>query len=175
LYSVPLKYARVDDALNIYLYVSNANTGNDSIRVFGFGEILKCENGVTLTKTASVRIIHVKDVQSILSRVTNAVREVMEKLGKEKEFWVEAVEKLQYVQVTEDEMMGWVNRLLETLPYKYRGYFRMYLNRNMREFGRNAEALFQAVTALVPRVKNYTLHKQLDKCAHEILAIARTR
>jgi hypothetical protein len=45
----------------------------------------------------------------------------------------------------------------------------------MREFGRNAEALFQAVTALVPRVKNYTLHKQLDKCAHEILAIARTR
>jgi hypothetical protein len=41
LYSIQLKYARLNDYLNIYLYVSNANTGADSIKVFGYAEILK--------------------------------------------------------------------------------------------------------------------------------------
>jgi hypothetical protein len=175
LWSCPLNYARVGDALNIYLYVSNANTGNDSIKVFGYGEILKCANGLTVAKGARIRVIHVKDVQGILKRVADAVREVMVKLEKGKNFWVETIERLQRVELRQDQMKRWINDLLSVLPKKYHGWFYKYLNENVETFGATAEALFQTVTALVPRVRNQALHGELDKRAHEIISLVKVK
>jgi len=173
LWSNPLSYARPNDALNIYLYVSNANTGADSIRVFGYGEILRCVNGLKILKGASVRVLHVKNAQGVLERVAKAVREVMVKLENEKDLWCDAIERLQHIELTKAQMRRWVNDLLATLPAKYHGWFYRYLHENVDTFGETAEALFQAVAALIPRVENKALHDRLNEAAHEIVALAR--
>ena len=173
LYSAPLEYARPNDVLNVYLQVSNANTGNDSIKVFGYGEILQCKNGLILTRGARVKIMHVKTIQGILERVTRAIQIVVKKLIEEKEIYVTSIVKLQNITLTKEELNEWVNKLTDSLPNKYKYQFAYFFDKNLKIFGNNMQTLFQTITALTPRVKNYTLHKQLNKYAHEILAMVR--
>jgi len=172
LYSMPLKYARPNDYLNIYLYVSNANTGADSIKIFGYGEILKCHNGLAITKGMRVRVMHVKDLNSILERVTKAVQSVLKKIELENVMWAERIEKLQQIELDESELRNWYSKLYDLLPAKYHKYLYRYWSNNLNEFGNTAETVFQTVTALVSRVKNYEVYRRLDKMANELLAIA---
>jgi hypothetical protein len=174
LWSNPLRYLRKGDALNIYLRVSNANTGVDSIRVTGYGEILACANGLTTERGQSIKVIHVRELQGVLSRVTDAVKAVLARLAESQHLWVDAIERLQHVTLSKEEMNRWMNDLLMILPKKYQPYLYKQLHENEALFGEgNAEALFQAVTWLVPRVKNQALHERLDKVAREMLAVAK--
>jgi hypothetical protein len=174
LWSNPLRYVRKGDALNIYLRVSNANTGADSIRVTGYGEILACANGLTTERGQSIRVIHVRELQGVLARVTDAVKAVLARLAESQHLWVDAVERLQHVNLSKEEMNRWMNDLLMILPKKYQPYLYRQLHENAAIFGEgSAEALFQAVTWLVPRVKNQALHERLDRVAREMLAVAK--
>jgi hypothetical protein len=174
LWSISLNYARKGDALNIYLYVSNANTGNDSIKIIGYGEILLCKNGLTLTKGTRVRVLHVKDMAGTLERVARGVATVIDRLRAEKEFLVLSIEKLQNIELTPEREREWINRLYEILPQKYHSVLSKYWSRNVNVFGNTAEALFQTITALNSRVRNKAIHNKLDKYAHHILELAHT-
>jgi hypothetical protein len=91
----------------------------------------------------------------------------------EKDLWAGHIEKLQQIKLDESELRDWYNKLFELLPVKYHKYLYKYWNSNLSDFGSTAETVFQTITALVPRVKNYELHRRLDKMANELLAIAR--
>jgi hypothetical protein len=176
LWSIPLNYARPGDAVGIYLVVSNANTGDDSIKVYGFAEIVKCRNGLILGEVkARVRVFHVHGLQGVLERVREAVLEVIKKLAETKEELKSRIERLQEIQMTPKKREEWLKRLFETLPKKYHPYLMEQWARNRREFGETAEALFQTVTALIPRVRNEEVRGKLNKHAQELLALAVAR
>jgi hypothetical protein len=174
LWSVPLDYARPGDAVGIYLVVSNANTGNDSIKVYGYAEILKCRNGFVLADAmARVRVFHTHGLQGVLERVKEAVLEVVKKLIETREELRDRIERLQELRLTPEKREEWLRRLYETLPRKYHPYLIEQWARNKREFGETAEAVFQTITALVPRIRNEHAREKLNKYAQEVLAVAR--
>jgi len=171
LWSLPLNYARPGDAVGIYLIVSNANTGADSIRVMGYAEILKCRNGLILTDVmARVRVFHTHGLQGVLERVREAILEVVKRLSATREDLKKRIERLQELRLTPEEREEWLRRLYETLPRKYHPYLAEQWLRSKREFGETAEALFQTITYLNTRVRNEEVREKLNKYAHEILA-----
>lgn len=173
LWETPLKYAREGDAFRMYLYVTNANTGNDSIKLFGYGQILLCKNGLVTENTISrVRVYHVRDVKTVLARVTKALKEVLDKMTITNNEVVQAIERLQTIELTDDQLREWQRKLYEMLPRKYHALLATHWTRNIEVFGGTAEAVFQTMTALNSRIKNYRLHQQLNRQINELLAVA---
>lgn len=173
LYQVPLNYRRVGDAVTIYFSVSNANTGDHSIRVYGYAEILKCKNGLTLKDyTAKIAVHHTTDIQSILSRVAVAIREVIKKLGAKHREIASMIEGLDKIPLDKRAVEVWLQLVKEKTPRKYHDWIEKQLRKNIAEFGYTAQALFQTATYMSSRIihRNKQLSEYYNKIALELLA-----
>jgi ribonuclease I len=121
---------------------------------------------------AKVRVFHTHGLQGVLERVKEAVIEVVKRLAVAREELKDRIERLQEIQLIPKKREEWLKRLFETLPRKYHSYLMEQWRRNRKEFGETAEAVFQTITALVPRVRNEEVRSKLNKYAQEVLAVA---
>jgi alpha-galactosidase/6-phospho-beta-glucosidase family protein len=121
---------------------------------------------------AKVRVFHTHGLQGVLERVREAVLEVVKKLIEAREELRDRIERLQELRLTPEKREEWLRRLYEVLPRRYHSYLIEQWAKNKREFGETAEAMFQTITALIPRVRNEHVREKLNKYAQEVLAIA---
>ena len=169
-YEVPLNYARPRDMIRISLAVSNANTGQHSIKVYGYAEILACKNGLMLSEVSSVAVMaHRGSVEDVLKRVAEAVKEVLNSLREKYPLVARRIEALQDVPITESVIRNWLKVMREKLGMRYVTWLEAALARNKAEFGNTALTLFQTMTYLIPRVRNEKKVKELNKEVNELL------
>ena len=171
IYEIPLKYARPNDMIRISLAVSNANTGQHSIKVYGYAEILACSNGLMITEISkTIRAAHRGRLEDILSKVAEAVKEVLKMLRDRYPVIAKRIEELQDVPITESVIRNWLRAMRERLGVRYAAWLEYALVRNRAEFGDTALALFQAMTYLIPRVRSERKVDVLNKAVNELLS-----
>ena len=170
LYEVPLNYARPNDAVRISLAVSNANTGEHSIKVYGYAEILACSNGLMLSEISkSVRMAHRGRLEEVLGKVAEAVKEVLKMLRDRYPVIARRIEELQDVKITDAVIKNWLEALKRRLGIRYTMWLGTALRQNEEVFGSNALAMFQAMTFLIPRIRNEGKAAALNREVNKLL------
>ena len=170
LYEVPLNYARPNDAVRISLAVSNANTGEHSIRVYGYVEVLACSNGLVLADISkAVRMAHKGRLEDVLSKVAESVKEVLSMLRDKYPVIARRIEELQDVKITDTVIRNWLEALKRRLGIRYTAWLGITLRQNEEVFGSSALAMFQAMTFLIPRIRNEDKASALNKEVNKLL------
>ena len=170
-----VKTANVNDAITAGVYVSNANTGHHSIKVYAYVEVLACSNGMTVKNVGKrIRIMHVRNIERILHRVAEAVDNILSWLKKKLNILIADLERLTEEELTEDEIREWLEDVLEKLPKKYRRWFESITRKYIRQYGRNKYALWQTLTYFAPRLEkvNEDLAQRLNSMAVKLVARA---
>ena len=129
------------DKLGIYLGCRNANTGNRSIKLFGYYVILVCKNGLVSNRiTSSIRVIHKNPLDEILKKVCEGVRDIISKLPE----FENIVEQAETVPLSRAVMKTWL------LNYAQKKLPREVVKLILREIDRTKEetlfGLSQAIT-----------------------------
>lgn len=151
LHHCPLSYARRGDAVRVGVLVTNANTARDSIRIYGFAEIVQCINGLTIHEASGRFVVHRGDVKEVLVKVCSSVREVVEWLSTRYDDVRKRIENLQFVDVSKEDVKIWIKEHVRRLPKKYSDWFLNQLEKNIRIFGYNKLALLQTSSYFATR------------------------
>ena len=155
-----------------YVAVSNANTGNKSVRVYGYVTVKhgNMTGGFAVREiSAFVKTTHKGKAENILGRVSEAIKDVAKRLAKSHEELARRIESLGNVKVSTDEIRAWLQHERELLGRKYESWFARIFNESRQQLGDNALALFQALTFMASKVKNEKLSEELNKEANELL------
>lgn len=144
-FSIPL--AEKEDVIAYGVLVTNANTGRDSIRIYGFMKVLACKNGMVASKlTKRVTVVHVGEITSILERVEFGVRRLLVQL---KEYVPEVQEKFrEYTEIELDwaREEQWMDAFLKKLPKRSHRWFMNVWNENVKKYGFTLYAKMQALS-----------------------------
>lgn len=143
---IPLEYGRPKDALKIGLLVTNANTTQDSIRIFPYSEILLCKNGLTnLNFETKLIVYHKGTIDEVLKKVrygvitaVNALPFISDYAGK--------LQKLGEHSITTEEFDKVVSEISKISPIKTIIALRKSIQYNREIFGDTPLALVQALS-----------------------------
>ncbi len=178
IYKKDVRVAEANDVIMAGIYVSNANTGRHSIKVYMYIEVLACSNGAILKNVGGrVRILHVRSIEQILQRVANAVENIMDWLKRRVNDLIADLERLAEEELTEDEIREWLEDIMEKLPKKYRKWFERVTMKYVKQYGRNKYALWQTLTYFAPRLErvNEDLAHRLNSMAVKMVIPATRR
>lgn len=155
-----------------YVAVSNANTGNKSVRVYGYVTVRhgNVTGGFAVREiSAFVKTTHRGKAENILSRVSEAIKDVAKRLAKSHEELARRIESLSNVRIRADEIRAWLQHERAKLGKKYESWFARVFNESRQQLGDNALAMFQALVFMASKVKNEKLSEELNKEANELL------
>jgi len=129
-----------NDVVDVYLRCRNANTGETSIKLYGYYTILVCRNGLTSSRLSStIRIVHKSSLADILSRVRNALYELIPKLPTITRF----IDEGKKIQLPRSIMLAWLKQ------YSKKKLPKELVRHLEREIAKTEETLFglsQAIT-----------------------------
>ena len=163
---LPLQYAGTDDILSYGILVTNANTTRDSIRVYPYAEILKCQNGlIGLNMLKRVRIVHRGRVEDVLKKVLDAVADSIRELQKLAISWKYKIERLELRKVHPLELTVWLQTMRDIVPKKYHSLLERSITFNVDKYGATELARFQTLSWLSRKMTNIKLQKELQKMA----------
>jgi hypothetical protein len=146
-----LDYARQGDAISLGILVTNANTARDSIRIFFFGEFLKCTNGLVLGE-ASTRmcIMHKGPESGIYMRVRDAVKEVVNIMFQHN--YVHCIEDLGERKISSIDFQAWMVQMTKETPEKYVKALNTIRSDNVSVFGYTNLTQLQIATAMASQL-----------------------
>lgn len=164
-------YARVGDAVEYGVLVTNANTAEDSIRVFGYANILRCSNRLINSRLSRrIAIVHKGEVERVLAKVVEAVRRILSEVDDWAESVVRRLETLQTHPISEEEIKAWMKVLKPKLPKKHLAKLARNLRANRREFGDTRLAVVQALTRTAEEARsNIEVQRLLFREAERLL------
>jgi len=145
---IPLVYARSGDALRVGILATNANTTEDSIRIFPFSEIALCRNGLANLNTLNAfYIIHRGDLNEILKKVRESVIKSINALPSVSSY-AQKLCKLQDISMKPEDIENRLKEVNKFLPYKSIGYLHRGIQESTQQFGYTALAIVQALSRL---------------------------
>lgn len=145
---IPLEYARQGDYLGVGILVTNANTTQDSIRIYPYNEILKCKNGlITRQSLQKYWIAHRGNKEDVLRKVNDSILDCLSGLYQESEKLSKDLRFLGHT-IFRSSFKDEIDKMIDLLPLYVRSRFIFEKENSEREFGDTPLTYVQALSRL---------------------------